>query len=387
MHVPTIWTDPPATWSPSSLHAIEACPRRWQLAASRWGEHDRFPERIHPAAVEGRIVHEALERLVKALGARGRPAIGSPSFRDAVEESGFFEFFASELERWDAAVDRPFTSSRRSRITPMELANRAVRALRATYLQGDGVTPEVDAAARPTSSQSNSTDGSTLLEALRARGVLTEITVRHPRLPFVGVIDQVVRDVDGVRVVDFKTGSEKPGHVDQVHAYAVAWWRSTGVLPMSAVLQYPGTRIDVALDERTLQSFERRLESRIDAAREALLARPAPCIPSEACRHCVVRARCDEGWETVATRDPGSAPVGSIDLELEVLQAPSATGFVATAATHEVHVVYEASVGRAMPAMHAGEHVRLSSATRRGDGGIEIGSWTDLHIGPVALPP
>lgn len=388
MHVPTDWADPPTTWSPSSLHAVEACPRRWQFTASRWGEHDRFPERIHPAAVEGRIVHEALERLVKELGSRGRPPIGSPSFREAVEESGFFEFFTSELERWDAAVAiaRPLAPSRRLRVTPMELANRAVRALRATYLPGDGIALEIDPTARRSGSRSSSTDGATLLEALRASGVLTEITVRHPALPFVGVIDQVVRHDDGIRIVDFKTGSEKPGHVDQVHAYAVAWWRSTGVPPMSAVLQYPGTRTDVALDERTLESFERRLESRIDAAREALLARPAPCIPSDACQHCGVRARCDEGWEAVASRAPAVGPSGSIDLELEVLQTPSATGFVGMAVTHEAHVAYEPAVGRALPTMRVGEHVRLSSATRRSDGAIEIGSWTELHIRPVVLP-
>lgn len=388
MPVPTDWADPPTTWSPSSLHAVEACPRRWQFLASRWGEHDRFPERLHPAAVEGRIVHEALERLGKELGSRGRPPIGSPSFREAVVESGFFELFASELVRWDAAVtaDRPIASSRRLRVTPMELANRAVRALRATYHPGDGVALEIDPATRRSGSRSTLTDGASLLKALRARGVLTEITVRHPTLPFLGVIDQAMNHADGIRIVDFKTGSQKPEHLDQVHAYAVAWWRSTGVPPGSAVLQYPGSPIDVALDERTLESFERRLESRIDAAREALRARPAPCIPSEACRHCGVRARCDEGWGIVATHDPGVGPAGSIDLELEVLQAPSATGFVGMAATHEVHVAYEPAVGRALPTMHVGEHVRLSSATRRSDGAIEIGVWTELHIRPVALP-
>jgi len=42
--------------------------------------------RPHPAAVEGEIVHAILDRLFKALAVRGLPALGTPSFREALAE-------------------------------------------------------------------------------------------------------------------------------------------------------------------------------------------------------------------------------------------------------------------------------------------------------------
>ena len=69
---PTSWARSPSTYSFSSLQAMRACPRRWQLLHSTWGSYSRFPERAHPAAIEGQIVHEALDLLGRELG-RKRP--------------------------------------------------------------------------------------------------------------------------------------------------------------------------------------------------------------------------------------------------------------------------------------------------------------------------
>ena len=57
----TAWAEPPSTWSSTSLDAVDGCPRRWQLLRWRWGDIERFPVRPHPVAIEGQIVHEALD--------------------------------------------------------------------------------------------------------------------------------------------------------------------------------------------------------------------------------------------------------------------------------------------------------------------------------------
>jgi len=40
---PTVWAAPPSTWSSTSLDEVEACPRRWQLLRSRWGDFVILP--------------------------------------------------------------------------------------------------------------------------------------------------------------------------------------------------------------------------------------------------------------------------------------------------------------------------------------------------------
>ena len=90
---PTKWSTAPEQFSFSNLQTIESCPRRWQLLHSSWGDHSRFPERPHPAALEGSIVHKAIELLIQALGHRGLPRIGSNLFREAIEEVDFWGYF------------------------------------------------------------------------------------------------------------------------------------------------------------------------------------------------------------------------------------------------------------------------------------------------------
>jgi len=88
LQAPTEWAAPPEVWSSSSLDEVGACPRRWQLLRSRWGDYQRFPVRPHPAAIEGQIVHDALDRLARACGERGNPAFGTPAFTEAAAEAG-----------------------------------------------------------------------------------------------------------------------------------------------------------------------------------------------------------------------------------------------------------------------------------------------------------
>lgn len=97
---PTEWANPPITWSSTTIDDVEACPRRWQLLRSRWGEHERFPERAHPASIEGQIVHDALDRLTRACGQRGNPAFGSAEFTAALTDADFFPGFARAIAEW-----------------------------------------------------------------------------------------------------------------------------------------------------------------------------------------------------------------------------------------------------------------------------------------------
>ena len=177
---PTAWARPPRLYSYSSLRVIASCPRRWLLLNSRWGVYDKFPQRIAPAAIEGQIVHEALDRLAKALGRRGRPEIGSAAFTEAVEECGFWEFFKQQVAQWNSKLAQHPRSAARYvlRTSAAALGNRAVRLLRDQYRPAEdatGVQPMTgvtDVAA--------GTDTRPLAQRLSDEGYLTEVGVEHP---------------------------------------------------------------------------------------------------------------------------------------------------------------------------------------------------------------
>ena len=80
LQAPTAWADPPSTWSSTSLDDVEACPRRWQLLRSRWGDFERFPVRPHPAAIEGRSFTR------RSTGSRA-PAVSEATRRSAARSS------------------------------------------------------------------------------------------------------------------------------------------------------------------------------------------------------------------------------------------------------------------------------------------------------------
>ena len=372
---PTSWAAPPTRFSFSSLQAIKACPRRWQLLRSRWGEHPRFPERRHPKAIEGAIVHEAIERLVRALGRRGLPSIGSPRFQAAIEAVGFWEFFGRKTHAWNERLSQhprsgPFFVLR---TPPRELANRAIRLFREQYKPQNADLPHPE--------KSNGAEPGPIkpMALLEMRGALSEIDVSHPELPFHGIVD-LVELLDGeVHVVDFKTGRRKEEHELQLQLYGVLWWRSTGVRPSSLAVQYLTERREFTAGEAELLAAETHLGESIGNARRLLAETPAEARPGEGCGYCSARARCRAGWRTHQA-SLGRPRAGTTDAEVSVAAEPSANGFLGEAGGREVNVVYHAAVGLYLPQFGAGDRLRLLDVVVRDEGKtFEVRAWTEVY--------
>lgn len=373
---PTSWAAAPERYSFSTLQALEVCPRKWQLLHSRWGDHPRFPERPHPKAIEGAIVHEAIERLVRALGRRGLPSIGSPGFRAAVEAVGFWEFFGRETHAWNERLSQhprsgPFFVLR---TPPRELANRAIRLFREQYEPRDGNAPP-----DPVGSAEEPRKAANPMTLLRARGVLSEFALAHPEKPFGGVIDLVQLVDDEVQIVDFKTGAPKDEHELQLRLYAALWWRCSGVRPSRAAVQYLNYRRELRLIEQHLVDAEAHIDSAIDDARRRLGRQPAEAHPGKDCGFCPVRARCNEGWR--AYQDAaGRTREGTTDVEAAVAAKPTPSGFLANAGGREVNVVHDVAVGHGLPKLEIGDRLRLLDVVARDDGRtFEVRPWTEVY--------
>ncbi|MCB9610614.1 MAG: PD-(D/E)XK nuclease family protein, partial [Polyangiaceae bacterium] len=280
---PTAWAEPPSTWSSTSLDEVEACPRRWQLLRSRWGDFERFPMRLHPAAVEGQIVHEALDRLTRACGQRGNPAFVSPEFSAALTDADFFPGFARAVTQWQqqlTAHPRPGPAFR-LRTSGEELANRAVRMFREQYKPDGHVASQ---AAEPATQAT--ADVKALLEKKHS---LSEVKLTHPKLPFLGILDRVQHTADGVEVVDFKTGKPSDKHQRQLLQYALLWWRETGEAPVRVSAQYLDGVESWHVTQGALKDVEADLVKKLPLLTDALGTHPAAAKPGTGCQTCAVR--------------------------------------------------------------------------------------------------
>ncbi len=375
MQAPSRWALPPKRFSFSSLQSVTSCPRRWQLLHSEWGSFSRFPEREHPAAMEGKIVHEALDMLSRALGRRGRPAVGSPEFQAAAAECGFWEFFSEKVVEWNArAAEHPRAGPGLViRTAPRELANRAVRLLRERYRPGLGRAAQARGGPAPT--------GSSFGDALIREGMLSEVKLEHPSLLLMGILDLVLLDADGgSAIVDFKTGAAKDAHRDQLRLYAVLLWRHMGRVPASIAIQYLDESWEEVVSETALAREEERVAAAIDAALAALAKQPGPAIVSQECARCPVRARCDEGWSRAESNRDLSGRTA--DLELTIVSTPTPTGFTGRRRDgSELPVVYEAAVGGTLPRTTEGARVRLTDVVPTKDSkAVEIRPWSEIFV-------
>lgn len=378
LQVPTEWATPPSKWSTSTVDDVEACPRRWQYLHSRWGEHGRFPVRPSVAAIEGQIVHEALDRLTRACGQRGNPAFGTVEFGAAVTDADFFPAFGRAVAEWQQRLDahpRPGPAFR-MRTTPEELANRAVRMFRSQY-RAEG---------RPVSSVAErATGASTKWRALLQRkGALAELTLQHPDLPFGGVVDRVQQTPEGAHVVDFKTGRPSEKHHAQLLRYALLWWRVTGDAPVRISAQYLEGVESWPVSQAELTDVEAALAKKLISLKDSLLTRPAVAKPGAGCQACPVRARCRDGW----TKGEEAANVdGRGDAELVVGAKAGNHGFLARSRTGAaVSVVYEAAVSKLLPEHVEGRVIRvLDGVWKEKRSQLEIKAWTEVFV--VASEP
>ncbi|MEW6732743.1 MAG: PD-(D/E)XK nuclease family protein [Acidobacteriota bacterium] len=366
----------------SSIQLIRNCPRRWQLIHSKWGEYDRFPERPHPSAIEGQIVHEALDRLARAVGRYGYPPIGSPMFQAAVESCGFWEFFSKQIDEWNAcfAVHTHIGPSYVLQTNPRYLANQAICLFRERYQsrQSHSISEKSLLATTDT------TNDSSLLSVLHKKGALSEQRLEHPSLPLIGILDLVILDDTGFAIIiDFKTGMRKASHEEQLRLYALLWWRVTNELPIKTIVQYLDTSCESTPSEIDLITIEEIMGKEIALTNEVLAQKPASARISQDCLFCPVRPRCDEGWSFCQKTAPSSYDqTRQIDLEITIMSKPTPTGFLGTRPNgEEVSIVYDTAIGNSLSILKQGCHFRVVDAIKRVNSEeVEVLPWTQIYF-------
>lgn len=360
---PSTWKEAPGLFSYSSLGVLEGCPLRWQLMNSTYEDLPRYPARPREAAEVGSIVHGALEKLFRGLARYGLPPLGSKEFRDALREIDVMSYIRERLLEHEREVAlHPRAAGYRLRATAREVYNKTSLLFQAEYKRAQQ-HPIPRASARGARVMQEGEEVESPLQFLRSCGVLAELRLKHPELPFQGVIDLVADDNGKTRILDFKSGQEKPEHQEQLELYGLLWWRATGEVPASLEVRYPGSLKEYPVSEARLLEVEAELKARILSLLEELKSPPAKARPGAHCQYCDVRQFCPAYWNSLPSLSTAAALQGReswVDLELVVAQEPTAYGFVGkTRHGEEVAVVFDEGGAALHGPFQRGETVRV----------------------------
>ncbi len=313
----------------STLLELEACPRRWALHSAEylqvWNQRG-YPRSLQPAALEGTVVHLALETITRALAGGGCPSVEDASAIATLKDlGGYTTVIGNCIERalrpYDGnpraapAIDRvrrrlsaripEFRSRVQSFLSRIPLEARSSGEATSARLKSDGVS-----------------------RGALQYGSHAEMELKVPELGWKGIADLLTLSEESCEIRDFKTGSFKEEHQLQLQVYALLWSRDsevnpTGRLADKLVLSYEdGDRQVSTPTADALRSVERDLVERSAASLAILknhppLARPSP----DNCGFCGVRHLCSDYWPYLAARAKDLAEVSGGqfgDLEMRV---------------------------------------------------------------------
>lgn len=326
--------DAPAMWSYSSLKDVEECPRRYALSRAEypdlWDRHG-YPRLPIPAAIQGDVVHGALEIIVRALVKAGCSSTRSAEAVAVLRELAGYtkvaeDVLAKQLARFDG--NPRISSDRRDQLT-RQLTDWVPQAreqiqtylnrmeLRPSAVTGPG-TPPSDPSLRYPARAGDHPEKELVAESLRLKGRVDLLSV----------------DSDGAKITDFKTAAEDPGHQDQLQLYALLWNEDSLVNPdglavTELVAAYPSH--DVAYAAPTagqLAGLRAVVATRIEAADAAASAESPGALIGDHCDLCSVRGLCDTYW-AAGTTATAKVPEGAwYDLAGTVVREHGVKSFV-----------------------------------------------------------
>ena len=305
---PDAWPPPPPAWSPSALHAVEACPRRWALQRAHFDAYDGpFPRRPAPAAIAGRVVHKSVERVIEALRDASVRSVRAPETAEVLRRLGGLSAVvrvALDEALAEAAKSPRFQSSEAATRRKVEASEGELREAVQSTLSSLPSIPERRRAVPPRPAPVGATPvsvceiGRSPIRRPLRDGAYTEIDLRSNTPPLYGRADILFRSGKDTHIIDVKTGSPSPSHEDQVRLYGLAWLQDgernpSGDPAITLSLQYGAQRVPVP-SPNSWEEYQATVEARVEAACGAVRSSPPPARPErDRCRHCGVRAVCD----------------------------------------------------------------------------------------------
>lgn len=325
---------PPAMWSYSSLKEVETCPLRYALFRADypdlWGQHD-YPRLPIPAAIQGDVLHGALEIIVKAFVKAGCPSTRSAEAVAVLRDLGGYTkvaegVLAVRLARFEGYPR--LSADRREQLTRRltDWVREAREQIQTYFNRMDLRSSAASGTATVTS------DPATSYPARTGDHPEKELVAEEFRLK--GGVDLFSVGMDGVRITDFKTGMDDPAHHDQLRLYALLWNADGKVNPdalpvKELVAAYPVHEVAVLVPSAEgLGTLGDDVDARIEVAEAAVAADPPTARLGEHCGLCSVRGLCDPYWTTRAARKAEVSDGAWYDLTGTVVREHGVKSFV-----------------------------------------------------------
>ena len=360
---------PPAWWSYSSLKEVETCPLRYALSRADypelWEQHG-YPRLPNPAAIQGHVVHGALEIIVKALVRKGCSSTRSAEAVAVLRELGGYTkitegVLATQMARFEG--NPRLTSDQQDHLTRAltdwvpDAREQIQTCLNRLEL-------------RPSAPAGSCTSSDPVKRYPARTGEHPEKELRAEALRLRGRVDLLSIDARGVHITDFKTGAEESAHHEQLRLYVLLWAADSVVNPdglavTSLVASYPNREVAVPVPSAAeLAQLRDEVLSRIAAADAVIHSAPAAAL-GEHCSLCNVRGLCDTYWTTGAIRTADVADGEWCDLAGVVVREHGVKSFV----LREAHTGSEVLVRTPAQSvsLSLGSHVRILGAKRTVD--------------------
>ncbi|NMM24054.1 MAG: PD-(D/E)XK nuclease family protein [Phycicoccus sp.] len=302
--------EPPEYWSYSSLKEVESCARRYVLGRATypnlWAGRG-YPQQPNPAALFGDVVHDSLERIIRALVRVGCTSSNSTEAVGVLRELGGYSSVAGQAldSRLASLGGNPrLDTERRARIRQV-LEDRIpeMRTAIQGYLQRMTLVPQA-------SGWSSSGDGPPACRPLGA-GSHPEVALRADHLRVKGRVDLIAVTAGRADIVDHKTGAQDPSHLDQLLFYALLWDQddvaNEARTPLGTLTAaYPTSEVRIeAPNADEIAAIATQTAHRVTQADERVTAAEPVATIGEQCAYCAVRSLCDAYWRDVAPDRPG----------------------------------------------------------------------------------
>jgi PD-(D/E)XK nuclease superfamily len=321
---PDVWPSAPSSMSFSTLNEMEACPRRWALNAATFSQiwtKRGYPRALQSAALEGSVVHLALERITAALLHENCTSLRDGTAVIALRGLGGFtavltgcvnDILSPLLENPRAAAT--LADTRRDIVAKIPSLRSRVQKLLSRIVFSPG-------SARPPLSTPSPQIRSPLTNGSHA-----EVRINACELSWHGIADLLLLSSEVCEIRDFKTGAKKDSHSLQLRIYALLWFRDSELNPTARsvtrlIVSYDDGDVEIPVpSEMQLELLERELRERTQIAKTAASTIPPNARPGqENCSLCSVRQLCPEYWQWLSTEAALTPIPGGQFTDLEVI--------------------------------------------------------------------
>lgn len=380
---PVEWATAPAVYSYTSLRQIEKCPLAWQLQNSKYAHFERYPVRPNPAGIEGEIVHEVVERLLREVAGQGMPVIASESFRKCIAAFDLHGSIGKAIEQHLEVVKRhPRGRGFRFLSSIQDIQNKVVRLFRDQYEKIHSAIDRSGAklikSSNPNKICWNGKNELEFLELLKRIHVLTEMSLTIESPPFKVRIDSVCYCDNNVVISDFKSSNFKNEYIEQLLIYSTVLFKSKNIITNHAYLFCIDRFEFIELDKNIIEKIYLELTDRISYANNTLKNSPVTAVLNESCAFCPVRQFCDKYWEALLDTRQTSTKNVVTDVEILVEGVPTEYGLNGKLANGKsVNVVYGKDVWKIHGPFIPFERLRILGGILQTHS-VELKTWSEI---------